>query len=188
MAVATLVGVNRHRVVGWMATNTERGVEDMAKTGGRVVDAEMGARILLILMAVQAVNRGVIGIHNHHLHSSPGWSYRVDVPAGIMTGATPTKVGGQDICKGSNRVTVRARLAIGLTTIRQGVDLHGMVDSAACQTMVMAIKVGGMAGDTLSATCNSWGDQGTVPCRIVAGCTTLKCMDLSHANKGRCGG
>jgi len=56
VAVAAPIGVNRHWVIGSMAANTKRGIQDMPKTAGRVVDMQVGSRGSLILMAGQAVH------------------------------------------------------------------------------------------------------------------------------------
>ena len=67
MAVAALVGMDRHRGIGWMAADTEGGVEDVAQ-GGVVDVVGMGGRGLLVVMAVEAVYRGVVGVFDDILH------------------------------------------------------------------------------------------------------------------------
>ena len=97
MAIAAFVTVNRHRVVGWMTADTEGYVKDMAQAGGGVIDMEMDCRRRLVKMTVQAVDIGVVGIFNDHLHRGAGGCQRVDVTAGVMAGGATTEMGGQDI-------------------------------------------------------------------------------------------
>jgi len=49
------------RVIGLMAVDTERGVEDVAVTRGRVIDMEVGRWRRLIPVAVQAIYLADIG-------------------------------------------------------------------------------------------------------------------------------
>jgi len=56
VAIAALIGMNGYRVIGQMTVDTERGVEDMAITGSRVIDMEMSRRRLLIPVTIEAVD------------------------------------------------------------------------------------------------------------------------------------
>lgn len=44
----------------------------MAKTSGRVIDLEVGGRCCLVLVAVQAMNRRLVGVGNDHRHRGAG--------------------------------------------------------------------------------------------------------------------
>jgi len=92
---------------------------------------EMGGRCRFVTVAVQAVHRSVVGVHDHHLHRGAGGRGWVDVPGGVMTGGATTEVGGQDVRPVQDRVAVGTRLRIGLAAVGGLVDLYAMVDQTA---------------------------------------------------------
>ena len=94
MAIAALVRVYCHRVIGRMTADTERGVEDIAKTGGRVIDMEMGVRRRFIPMTGQTVHHGMVGVVDDHQHRGAGWCGWVDVTGGVVAGGAAAEMGG----------------------------------------------------------------------------------------------
>ena len=184
MAVAALIIVYRHWVIGGMTAHTERIVKDMAKTGTRVVDMEMNGRRRLVKVAVQAVDISVIGVVDDHLHRGAGGCRRVDVAAGVVAGDATTKMGGQDIGPVLYRVAVGAKLRVGLRPIGNRVEHDGVVNRSAGGAMVMAGEVGRMAADTFATANNSRSDEGAVGGRVVAGAATLSGMCLTNTDEG----
>ena len=143
MAVAALIGMYRHRGIGLvvMTADTERGVEDMAQTQGRVVFIKrMEGRRGLVTMAVQTVNRAVVGVFDNHPHRGAGCRHRIDITGFIMTGGATTLMGSQDIFEVEYRVAVRAILGIGLGQVGRQVDLDAVIDDATGSAMIMAIE------------------------------------------------
>jgi len=183
VAIAALVVVDGHRIIGLMATDTERSVEDIAKTGGRVVDMEMGVRRRLVPMAGEAVDCGLVGVGDNHLHRGADWRRRVDVTGGVVTGAATTEMGGQDVRPVEDRVTVGAGLRVCLGTIGGRVELDGMVDQAAGGAMVMGREGSAMAGDALAATSNGRGDETAVGHGVVAGDAPFGSMNLANTDE-----
>lgn len=94
MTVTASVGVDGHGVTCGMAADTKRGVQDMTKTSGSMIDMEMGAGRGFILVAIETVNRSLVGIGNNHGHGCARWHRWVDISGGIMTGGATTKVRG----------------------------------------------------------------------------------------------
>ena len=92
---------------------------------------DMGGGCRLVPMTVQAVHRGVIGVHNDHLHRGAGGRRRIDIAGGVMAGSATAEVGGQDIRPVQDRVAVGAWLGVGLAAISGRVELNAMVDGAA---------------------------------------------------------
>lgn len=79
-------------------------------------------------------------------------------------------------------MTVGARPRLGLTEVDRK-DLNSMVDQTTGRAMVVTGEVASMAADALTTTCNCRGLQGTVGSGVVAGCTAIGRMDLSHTDK-----
>lgn len=103
MTVAALVGMNRHRVVSRVATDTEGGVQDMAETGCcPMINMEVGGRSPLVLVAVQAVYRGLVrgGVGDNQLY------HRAYVVVAGAATVSADSVLGQDLRKGANDVAV----------------------------------------------------------------------------------
>lgn len=63
-----------------------------------------------------------------------------------------------------------------------------MVNCATSSTMIMADEIGGVAGDTLAASCNSRCNKRAIAICVVARATAFKSMSLTDTNKGRGGG
>ena len=159
----------------------------MAEAGGGVIHVQMGGRRRLVTMAVQAIDCCVIGVGNNHLHRSASWRQGIDVAAGIVAGAATIGVNrmlDQDIGKSANHMAVGTGLGIGLAAISRRVDLDRVIYCATHRTMVMAIEIGSVAGDALTAADNSRGHECAIASRVVAGGATLGGMGLAYANKG----
>ena len=139
------------------------------------------------MVAIQAVDCGVVGIDNNHRHRGAGQDCRVDIAAGIVAGAATAEMGGQDLSKGRDRMAVGAGLGVSLTAVGQWVDLHGVINAATGSAMVMTSEIGGVAGNTLAAANNRRGNQGAVACRVVACGATLGSMSLTDADEWRGG-
>lgn len=114
VAIAALVFVDGHWVVGWMATYAERRVTDMVESCSRVVDVQVSARRGLVLMAVQAVDDGLVGIGDDLSDCGAGCCYRIDVPGGVVTRGA-VDVQSKDLCKVSKGMAVGAGLRVCLT-------------------------------------------------------------------------
>ena len=120
MAVAASVGMYRHGVSGRMTADTELGVQDMAQTVGTMVDLQVDGGRGLVLMAIEAFDRAMVGIHDHILNSGAGGDIRVDITGFVVTGGTAIPVNGvqgEDCRKVADHMAVGAGLEIGLAAI-----------------------------------------------------------------------
>jgi len=192
VAFTALIGVHRHRVVGWMTADTERGVLDMAQAGSGVIDMEMDGRCCLVKVAVQAIDYvsrcALVGIGNDHRHGGAGGSLRIDVAVAVVTGGANPEMGGQDVWPVLGRVAVGARLIIGLAFIGERVEHDVMVNQATGAAMVMAGEVSGMTDGAFPAAGNCRAFELAIGCRAVAGGATIVGMDLACANERSGGG
>lgn len=183
VAVAALVAVDCHRIVGTMTADTERGVEDVSKACGRVVDVQMGGGCLLVPMAVQAGHRALVGVFNDHLHRDAGGGSWVDIAGGVVAfDAAASFMDGQDFAEVADCMTVTAWLIVRLAAISERVEQYGMVDSTSWRTMIMAIEVGAVTGGALTTADHGGRDQSTVSIRVVAGGTTFGGMNLTDSD------
>ena len=103
--------------------------------------------------------------------------------------ATASLMNGEYLREIANNMAIGTGLVVGLASIGGRVELDGMIDQTAQGTMIMAIEIGGVAGDALGAACNdnSRCNQAAVCC-VVAGSAALWRMDLTATDKGRSGG
>lgn len=69
----------------------------MARAGCRVVFVEMGCWRCLVLMAVKAMDGGVVGVHDHHRHSGTCRCQRIDVTGGVMASSADAVVRGENV-------------------------------------------------------------------------------------------
>jgi len=175
-----------------MTADTEGGVEDMAKTGGRVVDsAGMRGWGLLILVAIQAINLvsgcALVGVSDDVPDLGAGWRHRIDVAGGVVAGGASSIMSCHDIRPVEDRVAVGAVLIVGLRLISGQVEFDVMIDRTAGLTVVVAGEISGMAGDAFAGVIKR---QTLTQSRIgvVAGGAAARGMDLSAADKGRGGG
>jgi len=162
----------------------------MAKTCGfsAMIDVQMGGRCCLVLMAVEAIHHALVGVGNDHGYRSAGRGLGVDITGGVVTLDTAASLmNGEYLREVANNMAIGTGLVIGLTSIGGRVELDGMIDQTAQGAMIMAIEIGGVAGDTLAATSNSRGNQTTVR-RVVAGGAALWRMDLTASGEWRGGG
>lgn len=154
VAITALIGMNGHRVIGLMTTNTKRGVKDMAQARRRpMIDADMGQRRFLVQMTAEAEHRGLVGVGDDHLHCSVSGRKHVDITTGVMASdaaVSPIGMGGQNIIPTHDRMTGRARLRIGLTKIGGQIDLHGMNFGATVGPVGMVIEEAQMTGDAFA--------------------------------------
>ena len=145
---------------------------------------QMGGGRFFVLVTTQAVHSALVGVLNDHFHSGSGGGERIDVTVGVMALKTATGfMYGQDLGKVANRVAVGAGLVVALAAVGGRVDLDSMIDSATGCAMVVAIKIGGVAGNALSAAGYRRGNQGPVAGGIVAGGTPLGSMDFTRTDK-----
>lgn len=54
---------------------------------------EVGGRRSFVLVAVQAIDCCVVGVHDHHRHGGSCRDGRIDVPGGVMTGGANVMMG-----------------------------------------------------------------------------------------------
>lgn len=131
MAVGAGVIMDQHRTVGWMAKrHAGRIVKHDAKAGSRMIRWDMRGWGNLIPVAGQAVNCGVVGVHDDVVNRGAGGGDRVGVTRGVMAGAALAVVGGEDIWPVHDRVAMVARLRIGLAKVANTLE-HGVINNAA---------------------------------------------------------
>ena len=121
--------------------------------------------------------------------SRTGGIHRIDITGGVMAGYTTTIadiMGRQDICPGGYRMTIGARLGVCLAKIASPTQ-NQMILAYPWDTMGVAIIIGGMAGNALTASGNCRTLDYSIGGSIMTGCTTLWFMNLTTTNKG-CGG
>lgn len=109
MAIGAAAVVDGHGVIGWMADrNAGRVVQDDTETiwrNGRVIRREVDRWCLLVLMAVQAVDRAGV-VPDDILHRGADRGLGVDVPEGVVAGGADIAVRLQDIGPVQDRVAV----------------------------------------------------------------------------------
>lgn len=147
-----------------------------------MVNRGMGGRGLLIPMAVQAMHRGVVRVHDHHRHRDSGGNQGINVPGGIVAGPAVATMGGQDVRPVQDRMTVGTKLGIDLAEIGRAHG-HRVVNRPAGGAVIMTGKVGGMAILALAGL-----TEGRALAQpggsIVTGETAANGMDLTGANEG----
>lgn len=150
-----------------------------------MVDVQVSGRGLFVSMAVQAVNRRLVGIGDNHLHCGAGGRDGVDVASGVVAlDATAGLVNGEYLGEIADHMAVGARLRVGLAAVCGRIDLDGVIYRATSHTVVVAIEVSGVAGDTLAAADDGRCVQSAVG-RVVTGGAAFRCMDLTGCDKRR---
>lgn len=154
VAVAAFVGMDRHRVVGRMATDAERGVDDVTQAwGGAMVDADMGVGRFLILMATQTEDRGLIGIGDDHLHRGLGGGEQADFAGGVVAGDAAVVIvgmGGQDAVPIQDCMAFGTEFGVGLAQIGGQIELHGMLNGADGGAVTVVVEETYVAGDAIA--------------------------------------
>lgn len=109
VAVAALIGVDSHRVIGRMTADTEPSIKDVTEAFrcSSMINVEMSGWRLLVQMTTQAVYCALIGVFDDHLHRSACWGGWIDVAVGVMALKAATGfMDSQDFSKGANRMAV----------------------------------------------------------------------------------
>lgn len=84
MAVTALSLVYGHGVICRMTSDAEGGVEDMAQTRCRMILIEWVVWSGHVSVAVQAIDRSLVGIGDDLRHGGAGGRGRVSVAGGVM--------------------------------------------------------------------------------------------------------
>lgn len=151
-----------------------------------MVNRNMGRWTRLIHMTVKAMNHpGIAG--NNILHRSPDRCLGIDIPSGIVTGSTDTKVRRENIGPVLHRMTVGAGLGVNLPKISDRINCHRMIDSPAGGAVVMAGEIQGVTVDALPSPIKSRPLKGSASDSVTGGATASS-MNLTCSNKRRnCG-